>query len=383
MTASCSLFQQLLNTVPRAQFEGLVARRRSDFGARGFTSYDQYVAMMFCHLGRAQLREIENGLRSAGGKLNHLGIGVPKRTTLAYANKHRPWELFRDLFDTVRDRCRSVQSGRHKLRFKNPLRSLDSTTIEVVSEMFDWTKYNKAKGAIKLHLLLDHDGYLPSFASITDGQSGDITVARTLKFDPGSVIVFDRGYIDYEWFRALQERGVWYVTRLKKNANYTVVETRRPPQGILSDELVDVTMSRRRRFVPLRLRRVTIMDPRDSRRRLVFFSNLLHFGARTIAAIYKERWQIEIFFKTIKQHLKIKTFIGTSMNAIQIQLWTALIAILLLRFLKLKSLCAVSLSNLVAMLRLHLLAYRELWTWLKAPFEPPPTPLPQQLTLLP
>jgi len=375
MLASCSLLHQILNSVPRSEFEQLVSKRKSDRGARGFTSRDQFVAMMFCHLGRAQsLREIENGLRSAGGKIHQLGIKVPVRSTLAYANEHRTWQLYRDMFFATLNNCRSVQKGRHKLRFKNPLRSLDSTTVEVVSEMFDWAKYNKAKGAIKLHLLLDHDGYLPTYACITDGQKADITVGRMLDFDPGSVIVFDRGYVDYAWFRSLTERKVWFVTRLKKNAHYEVIEELPAPQGILSDQLVDLMMSQRNDFIPLRLRRIEIADPNRDGKSLVFFSNLLHFGATTIAAIYKERWQIENFFKAIKQTMKIKTFIGSSMNAIQIQLWTALIAMLLIRYIKLKSQCPVSLSNLVAMLRFHLLAHRELWEWLKEPFAPPDPP---------
>lgn len=383
MLASCSLLHQILNSVPRAQFEQLVGKWKSDRGARGFTSYQQFVSMMFCHLGRAQsLREIENGLRSAGGKIHHLGIKVPVRSTLAYANQHRPWELYRDMFFATLNNCRSVQKGRHKLRFKNPLLSLDSTTVEVVSEMFDWAKYNKAKGAIKLHLLLDHDGYLPTYAHVTDGQKADITIGRMLEFDPGSVIVFDRGYVDYEWFRSLTERGIWFVTRLKKNAHYTVVEELHAPQGVLSNQLVDVLMVQRSNFKPLRLRRIEIVDPNRPDTTLVFFSNLLHFGATTIAKIYKERWQIENFFKALKQTMKIKTFIGTSMNAIQIQLWTALIAMLLIRYIKLKSQCPVSLSNLVAMLRFHLLAHRDLWEWLRAPFAPPDPPAPQQLALI-
>ena len=378
MQSFCSLLVQILNVIPRGQFTQLVARYQSDRHARGFTSWEQFVSMLFCHLGRAQsLREIEYGLLSAGGKLNHLAIDAPSRSTLSYANAHRPWQLYESLFYSILDHCRSVQPGKHRLRFKNPLFSIDSTTVELVSEMYSWAKYNKAKGAIKLHLKLDHDGYLPSYAVVTDGKSADITVGRTFEFDPGSVVVFDRGYIDYAWFRTLTERGVWFVTRLKKNAHYTVVEDRQPPRGVISDqvvEVVDVRRAARGGFTPLRLRRIEIPDP-EKGGTLVFFSNHLTFGATTISRIYKERWQIELFFKAIKQNLKIKTFIGTSMNAIQIQLWTALIAMVIIRYLKLKSATPVSISNLIAMLRFHLFAYRELWSWLKSPFEaPPPTP---------
>jgi hypothetical protein len=384
MQSFSSLLAQILNIIPRGQFAQLVAEHQSERHARGFTSWQQLVSMLFCHLGRAQsLREIEYGLRSASGKLNHLGVDAPSRSTLSYANAHRTWRLFEDLFYVVLERCRSAQPGKHRMRFKNPLFSIDSTTVELVSEMYSWAKYNKTKGAIKLHLMLDHDGYLPSFAVVTDGKSADITVARTFQFDPGSVVVFDRGYIDYAWFRTLTERGVWFVTRLKKNAHFTVVETRKPPKGVISDQVVDVFDTRRTLrggFVPLRLRRIEVDDQKGGI--LVIYSNHLTFGATTISRIYKERWQIELFFKALKQNLKIKTFIGTSMNAIQVQLWTALISILIIRYLKRKSATAVSLSNLIAMLRFHLFAYRELWSWLQSPFEPPSPPSPLQLSLI-
>lgn len=384
MQSFCSLLVQILNVIPRGQFQELVNRHRSDRHARGFSSWEQFVSMLFCHLGRAQsLREIEYGLRSATGKLNHLGIAAPCRSTLAYANRHRPWQLFQSAFYSILEHCRSARPGKHRLRFKNPFFSIDSTTVELVSEMYSWAKYNKTKGAIKLHLMLDHDGYLPNYAVISDGSSADISVGKAFQFEPGSVVVFDRGYIDYSWFRTLTERGVWFVTRLKRNAHYSVVETREPPRGVISDEVVeviDVRLAARNNFVPLRLRRVVIPDP-DRNGTLVFFSNHLKFGATTISRIYKERWQIELFFKALKQNLKIKTFIGTSMNAIQIQLWTALIAMLILRYLKLKSATSISLSNLVAMLRLHLFAYRDLWVWLKNPFDSESPPAPLQLSL--
>jgi Transposase DDE domain/Domain of unknown function (DUF4372) len=387
MQAFCSLFSQILKVIPRGGFEQLVRQHGSERHARGFTSWQQLVAMLFCHIGRAQsLREIEHGLRSAEGKLNHLGIEVPCRSTLSYANEHRPWQLFESLFYQVLEQCRSARPGRHALRFKNPLLSIDSTTVELVSEMFSWARYTKRKGAIKLHLVLDHDGLLPTYAVVTELSSGDITVGRTLSFDAGAVIVFDRGYIDYEWLRSLEDRGVFFVTRLKKTARFTVIEQRKPPQSrsVIVDQVVDLTHVRRSTrggFVPLRLRRVEVVDP-ETGKHLVFYSNLLHFGATTISQIYKQRWQIELFFKALKQNLKIKTFIGTSANALRIQLWTALIAMVLIRYLKLKSASPVSLSNLVAMLRFHLFSYRELWAWLCQPFAPAHSPPPTQLQLL-
>ncbi len=380
MATLCSLFRQILNTIPRMQFEQLARGHGNERHARGFTSWQQMVAMVFCHLGRAQsLREIEHGLRSAEGKLNHLGIEVPRRSTLSYANAHRPWKLYESLFYVLLEQCRHVPRGRKRFQFKNKLLSIDSTTVDIVSEMYSWARYSKSKGAVKLHLMLDHDGFLPQFAVVTNGESADITVGRQMPLPEGAVVVFDRGYVDYEWLRTVDGQGVYFVTRLKKNCHYHVVEERRAVRGIVRDQLVDVYDVRRVRkpgYVPLRLRRVEVELP-DRPSNLVLFSNLLDFGATTISRIYKDRWQIELFFKTLKQNLKIKTFIGTSANAIHIQLWTALIVMLLVRYLKLQSGCTASLSNLFAMLRFHLFSYRELWEWLRKPFEPidPPAQL--------
>jgi len=383
MRSFCSLFGQILNTIPRGQFEQLVRKHRSERHARGFTSWQQLVAMLFCHLGRAQsLREIEHGLRSAEGKLNHLGIAVPKRSTLAYANGHRPWQLFESLFYVLLERCRQ-QPNTRRFRFKNKLLSIDSTTVEVVSEMFSWAKFGKSKGAIKLHLMLDHEGFLPVFAVISDGRSADITIGRTMTFPAGAIVVFDRGYVDYPWLERLTGQGVYFVTRLKKNCRYRVVEQRLAPRGVLEDqivELIDYRASRTKDHVPQRLRRVVVAHPQGGAN-LVFFSNHLTLGATTISRIYKDRWQIELFFKALKQNLKIKTFIGTSANAIHIQLWTALITMLLVRYLKLKSSCQVSLSNLIAMLRFHLFNYRDLWEWLSHPFDAADPPEVPQLSL--
>ena len=387
MHASCSVFVQLLKTIPRAEFEQLAVQYQSERHARGFTSWQQLVAMLFCHLGKAHsLREIEYGLSSAEGKLSHLGVKVPPRSTLAYANAHRPWPLFEAVFYALAERCAAVQRGKHRLRFRNPLRSIDSTTMDLVSNMFDWAKYGKSKGALKLHLMLDHDGLLPRFAVVTDGQGADIAVGRQMPTEPGSIFVFDRGYVDYEWFRSLGQRGVHFVTRLKKNAHFEVIEDRVVPQNrsIILDQLVEVYDVGKRRspsYKPLRLRRIEVVDPNDGKQ-LVIYSNLLSFGATTIARIYKERWQIELFFKTLKQNLKIKTFIGTSANALWIQMWTALIAMLIVRYLKLKSECGWCLSNLFAMLRFHLFAHRDLMEWLRNALTDPPSPHAEQLKLV-
>jgi len=370
----CSMFSQILQLFPRIEFEKLVKETAAERHAKGFSSWGQFIAMLFCQLGRAHsLREICHGLSTCEGKLSHLGIDAPKRSSLAYANEHRPFELFQKLFFCLLNRCRVAGPFAKKFRFKNKLVSLDSTIIDLCVRLFDWAKFRRTKGAIKLHLVLDHEGYLPSFCVITDGKVSDVKVAHTLSFDPGTVVVDDRGYNDYRLFAKWTEQGVFFVTRMKDNALYEVIEERPVPQNrsVRSDQIIRLCGRGAALKCPHPLRRVEVYIPeRDEV--LVFLTNHFGLGATTITAIYKERWQIESFFKALKQNLKIKTFVGTSANAVKIQVWTALIAILILRYLQLKSKFGWSLSNLVALLRMNLFTYRDLWVWLNAPFGTPP-----------
>jgi hypothetical protein len=379
-----SVFSQLLHLFSRLEFQNAVKEARAERHARGFTCWGQFVAMLFCQLGRAHsLREICGGLATCEGKLSHLGITAPKRTTLAYANEHRPWILYKAVFFQLLGRCQEVARGRRKFRFKNKLVSLDASVIDLCASLFDWAKFRRTKGAVKLHLLLDHDGYLPCFAVITEGKQHEIRVAKTLRFASGTILVIDRGYVDYAWFATLTLQGVFFVTRLKDNAVYTVVGTRAVPEHrhIVTDELIELTGTGAAAKCPVPLRRVEAVDPTTGEV-LVFLTNHLTFGATTIAAIYKDRWQIELFFKALKQNLKIKTFVGTSANALHTQVWTALIAILVLKYLQLRSTFGWSLSNLVALLRMQLFTHRDLWAWLNEPFTGPPAIAgPEQLAL--
>ena len=328
--------------------------------------------MLFRSATAHSLREITNGLRSCEGKLKHLGIEAPCRSTLAYANEHRPWELYQKVFFNLLETCRGQGKGKKPFRFKNKLVSLDSTIIDVCLSMYDWAKYRRAKGAVKLHLVLDHDGYLPCFAYITDGKCHDVKVAHTLRFESGTIVVDDRGYNDYGLFGKWTEQGVYFVTRLKDNAVYAVMETRNVPQNrsILSDEIIRLTGTVADKC-PYPLRKVTCYNAQKDET-FVYLTNHLRLGATTIEAVYKDRWQIESFFKALKQNLKIKTFVGTSANAVKIQIWTALIVMLMLRYLQLKASFGWSLSNLVAILRMNLFVHRDLWRWLNDPFEGPP-----------
>ena len=380
MVRQASLFSQLLQQVPRDEFDQLVRQYGAEKGAKGFTCWTQFVAMLFCHLGRADsLREICHGLACCVGKLVHIGVDrAPLRSTLSYANAHRPAAFFEDLFWHLAERLRSREGlGRRKtkFRFNNKLLSLDSTTISLCLSLFPWARFRRAKGGVKVHVLLDHDDYMPSYVLLTQARRHDRVGARLLKLNPDSIVAMDRAYNDYQLFAEWTAAGIFFVTRLKNNADYEVVEKRQVPNNsaIRTDQVIRFLGSVAKKKCPHELRRVVVWDEVNERD-IVLLTNHLKFGATTIAAIYRDRWEIELFFKTLKQHLKVKTFVGTSENALRIQIWTALIALLLLKWLHYRSHLSWSFSNLAAMLRLNLFTYRDLLAWLKAPFGPPPVP---------
>ena len=379
-----SIFGQILQLFSRTDFYKAVMETGAEKKAKGFTCWQQFVGMVFCQLGQAHsLREICGGLASCLGKIKHLGIqSAPNRSTLSYANEHRPWQLYQKVFYQFLQRCQGL-GMKKKFRFKNKLFTLDATVIELCVSLFDWARFRTTKGAVKLHLLLDHDGYLPVFAHVTEGIVHEVNIARRLRFPVGSIVVIDRGYADYELFGRWTDDGVYFVTRLKGNADYKVVQDNAVPENrrILRDQFIEFEGFYSQQKCPYVLRRVEVWDA-ENEEVVVLLTNHLEFGATTIAAIYKDRWQIEIFFKTLKQNLKIKTFVGTTANALMIQIWTALIAILVLKYLKFKSTFGWSLSNLVAMLRYNLFTYRDLWQWIDNPFDTPPyVPGAEQLSL--
>ena len=373
MNRVCSIFAQLLQLFPREQFQQAVGKHKAERHARGFSCWGQFVAMLFCQLGAAgSLREICNGLAASEGKLRHLGIPTaPSRSTLAYANEHRPWELYQTVFGDLLQRCHSVASGKKKFRFKNKLLSLDSTSIDLCASLFDWAQYKRTKGAVKVHLLLDNEGYLPCFACITDGKKHDVTVGRTLRFPPGTIVVFDKGYVDYDWWKQMTADGVYFVTRFKQDLKIQEISEREAPQNSQVRRDREIQITPYRKDFTLRLRLVTIWDE-EKKEEITFLTNHLKLGATTIARIYKERWQIELFFKALKQLLRIKTFVGTSANALKTQIWIALIAMLVLKYLHLKSQYGWSFSNLVALVRQQLFVYRDLYLWLDQPYQAPP-----------
>jgi hypothetical protein len=340
-------------------FEEIVRRHQGERHSRGLQS----------------LREIYEGLQASEGKLVHLGVAkAPKHSTLAYANQHRPWEIYQDLFLALLGHLRAKLPTHAKTPLVVPgkLFSLDSTVIDLCAKVFDWAKYRTAKGAVKIHMLLDHDGLLPEYALITEGKVADIKVARKLQFPAGAMLVFDRGYCDYDWFAQLSVSGIHFVTRLKDNASWVKLEHRpaAADPNVRADEVVVFTQhatSDNQRF----FRRIVWWDTKHQRE-FVFLTNHFDLDAVSVAAVYRQRWQIELLFKALKQNLKIKTFVGTSANALKIQIWTALIALLLVRYLQLRSRLQWHLSRFVALLRHQLFVYRDLWRFLDNPFEGPP-----------
>lgn len=391
MVQVASLFNQLLQHFPRTEFGALVKKHGAEHAAKGFTCWTQFVSMMFCQLAHADsLREICNGLACSVGKLVHLGVTTaPNKSTLSYANANRPAAMYEELFYTSLKRFRGQQGlgvRKARFRFKNKLLSLDSTTITLCLDLFPWAKFRRAKGGVKAHVLLDHDDYLPSYVLVSEASKSDVRVAQKLDLNhlnPGSIVAMDRGYNDYGLFGKWSDQGVFFVTRLKEGAAYEVVDsTMGPlPRNILADELIRFTGPKAVQDCPNLMRRVVVWD-KVNEKELVLLTNLLEFGSTTIAAIYKDRWEIELFFKALKQNLKVKSFVGTTQNALLIQIWTALISMLLLKWLHHLSKANWSLSNLASMLRMNLFTYRDLNRWLENPFGTPPlVPQAEQLTL--
>ena len=378
MVKESSLFSQLLRQFPRPLFEKLVHQHKGDRRAKGFTCWNQFVSMLFCHLAKADsLREICNGLSCCLGKLTHLGVRkAPNKSTLSYANEHRPAALFESLFWSTLQRFREqgvLGRRKRKFRFKNKLLSLDSTTISLCLSLFPWATFRKAKGGVKAHVLLDHDDYMPSYVLITPAKTHDIHAARRLSLNKGSIIVMDRAYVDYALWGRWTRQGIFFVTRLKDNADHEVTGMYPPPErgNISSDHEIRLLGPNAQKHCPYPLRKIVVWDF-EKKREIVLLTNHMGFGATTISEIYKDRWEIELFFKALKQNLKVKTFVGTSENALRIQIWTALIALLLLKWMHFLSKAKWSLSNLASMLRLNLFTYRDLMEWLHKPFETPP-----------
>jgi hypothetical protein len=376
MAYSSTVLAQMLKLVPRHEFDSLAAAHHSGRKLRKMSRWSQFVAMASAQLaGRTSLRDLVHNLEAQLTKLYHLGLGRVTRSSLARVNENQPHELFEALFHKLLARCQAL-APRHNFRFKNKLYSLDATTIDLCLAVFPWSHSQQSKGAIKLHVGLDHAGMLPEFVAITDGKTHDITAARALQLPKGSMVVFDKAYIDYQWFNSLNERGICFVTRQKRNARYEVIERRAvtKKQGLTSDQTIQMNGSKSTRCT-IPLRRIGYRDP-ETGKHFVFLTNNFRLAAGTIAEIYKARWQVELFFKWIKQNLKIKAFLGTSKNAVMTQIWVAMCVYLMLAYIKFLSKSALSLQQIIRLLQLNLFERRPLQELLepRPPSEGPPTP---------
>ena len=361
-----TIFSQILKLVPRHEFETLAKQHHSGRSFRTASRWSQFVTLAMAQLaGRISLRDIVENVSAQAHRLYHLGSAKLTRSNLSRINEDKPYALYEALAGKLLNRCQGMAPG-HKFRFKNPLYSLDASTIDLCLSVFPWASFRSTKGAIKLHVGLNHDGYLPEFVTITEGKTSDVEMVRTLTFPSGSIVVVDRGYNDYDWYNQLTEKGIFFVTRLKANAQYRVIN-RQPVlknKGLTSDQTIRLTSIQAAKKCPSRLRRVGYRDI-DTGKHYIFLTNNFKLAARTIADIYKARWQVELFFKWIKQNLKIKSFIGTSKNAVMTQIWIAMCVYLLLAFIKFQSKMNKTMQQILRLLQLNLFEKRDLMALLR------------------
>ena len=349
MAHSNSIFHQFLALISRGEFENLVKKHNTGRKARNFTWWNQFVQLLFIQLtDRKSLRAGIRNMSVAKKKIYHLGAKPVSKSTFSDANNNRPYTFYQDLFQKLYEKAKTV-APKHKLKFNNPLYSLDASTVDLNKNSFPWAHFRQNKSGIKLNTLIDHNGYLPAVCIVSDARTHDIQKAKTLELEKSSIVVFDRGYIDYDWFEELGDQGIFFVTRLKTNAKFNVRQRYQyKGQGVTSDQLIEMKSK-----PGLKLRRVGYKDP-ETGKHYKFLTNNFDLDPKTIADIYRERWEIEIFFRWIKQNLRIKTFVGRSENAVLTQIYIALILYLLLALLKFMSKIPMSLQNMLQILQLNL-----------------------------
>lgn len=371
MAHNNTVFSQLLKLVPRHEFESLSKAHHEGRQLRKTSRWSQFVSLCLGQLaGRHSLRDIESNMNAQSNRLYHLGAQPVARSSLARLNEKQPCAMYEALFGQLYARCQQL-APKHRFRFKNKLYSLDASLIDLFLKIFPWAHYALGKAAMKLHVNLDHAGYIPQFAAITEGKVSDIELGRTLQFSQGSIVVFDKGYTDYKWFKALNNKGVFFVTRLRKNAIWRVNERRdvNKDSGLTCDQTITLTGIKPQKIGMPKLRRMGYRDP-ETGQYYEFVTNNFELSAKTITEIYKERWQVELFFKWIKQNLKIKAFIGNSKNAIMTQIWIALCTGLILAYIKFSAKLDWSLHKIIRILQLNLFMRRDLLSLLRG--DPPP-----------
>ena len=354
-------FHQLLKPLSRHEFEGLAKTHHFGQKLRSASRWDQFIGMAMSQLsGRQSLRDIQSNLETQQHKLYHLGAKPIARSTLARMNEKQPAQLYQDVFYKLLKRCQS-QPSTHKFRFKNPLYSLDASLIDLSVNLFPWAASYQDKACVKLSVGLNHGNMLPEFVALSDGNENDMIQGRQFNFPKGSMVAFDKGYVDYQWFKSLTDKGIFFVTRLRPKAVYKILE-RKPvnkTQGITSDQIIQLNSAHAVKRGAPKLRRVGFID-KETGKHYVFLTNHFSLSAATIAAIYKDRWQVELFFKAIKQNLKIKAFVGTSKNAILTQIWIAMITYLLLSFARHLAKAGWTVQRILRIVQLNLFERRSL-----------------------
>ena len=382
-----TLLSQMLQLVDRDKFNKLVTKHETDKHSKGIGSWTHLVSMIFLQVsGCSSLRDVCNGLRSATGDLNHLGITrAPARSSLSHLNKYRTEILFKELYFHLLDKLEpSLQKSRAQARrLKRKVFIMDASIIPLCLSLFNWAQFRTKKGALKLHAVLDYDTGLPQYASLSDGKKSDIKAGREFTFPKGSVVVADRAYVDYGWLNNLDSNGVIFVTRIKQTNAYDVAadyNVNPKEKEIEVDWDIKLTGDRARKKYPKKLRLVWVYDEKNNKM-IAVLTNNMSWTASTIAQLYKARWDVEVFFKHMKQLLRVKSFVGTNENAVRIQMWTAMITMLLFKYLKNKGEHKWGLSNLVSFIRLNLFVKIDLWQWINEPFIEEPEEPPTQLSL--
>lgn len=361
MSHNNTAFHQLLKPLSRHEFEAEAKKHHTGQKLRSATRWDQFIGMAMSQLsGRQSLRDIQSNLEAQQHKLYHLGAKPIARSTLARLNEQQPAELYEAMFYRLLSHCKGMPS-KHKFKFKHPLYSLDASAIELSLNAFPWAAHRDDTANVKLSVGLNHGTHVPEFVAISDGQENDMIQGRQFDFPKGSIVAFDKGYVDYEWFKSLTDKGIFFVTRLRAKAVYTIKERRElvAGSGVTSDQLIQLNSAHAlKRGAPL-LRRIGYRDA-ETGKFYEFLTNQMTLSAATIAAIYKDRWQVELFFKAIKQNLKIKAFVGTSRNAVLTQIWIAMIVYLLVAFARHSARAGWTVQRILRVIQLNLFERRRL-----------------------
>jgi len=367
-----TIFNQILHLIPKKAFDKQTRQTRGNKYSKKFTAFNLFSTHLYAQIRcKESLRDIETSLNQHRTKWAHLGLRTVSKSTLSDANSRISYTLFESMFYECLSKCTNF-SAKRKFKFKNPLFALDSTVIDLCLNIFEWAKFRKTKGALKLHCLLDLKSSIPSFIVATTGNVHDAKVAKEGSFplSPDSIVTFDRGYIDYAQFNTYEKAGVFFITRVKQNMRCHFLGQHQLPRrkGLSFDASIQLSNPKQQAKYPASLRVVGFKDP-DTGKEYVFLTNNFTLSAATIAAIYKSRWEIELFFKWIKQNLKIKSFLGTSQNAVLTQIWVAMIYFLILSYLKYQTKYRYSLLNLSRIIQETLLDRRSLLELLG--FKPP------------